>query len=162
MAQPSNFYAQPMYNEPISAVTATNSVLLGSVRMEGGEEYLYVYNDGASAQASIGRAVGPQSGSSGYSVTVSSVVGVFGAMGVVKHATLTTSTYGWILTKGYVSTLTNGMASTAIVSGSVLSVGDNGAFVAATGAQTCAVQGYAINATGSAGVFAGFLRCFGT
>lgn len=161
MAAPSNFYAQPAYNEPISAVTLTNSVLLGSVRMEGGEEYLYVYNDGGASMTVSYLAV-PQSGSSGYSVTVTSVTGADVGMGFVKHATFPTAAYGWILTKGY-TTVLNGMASTALVSGDMIAPAANGGIQVHTGALTAPILGKMISATGSAGVAGkAFVRCFGT
>lgn len=157
---PGSFYAQPVYMESVSAVTLTNSVQLGSVRVENGEEYLYVYNDGG-ASAMAGFAVVPQSGCSGYSVTVTSVTGNDMALGFVKHATLVTAAYGWVMAKGYLS-VTNGMVSTAIASGAMLTLGANGAVVEHTGAMTAPIIGRAFAATGSAGVAKAFVRCFGT
>lgn len=161
MVGPTGFYALPTFIESVSAVTLTNSVQLGSVRMEGGEEYVYVYNDGG-ASATAGYAVVPQSGSSGYSVTVTSVTGVGVAMGFVKHATFVTAGYGWALTKGYVPGVKNAMAATAVVSGDVLALAANGTVQVHTGALTSPVLGIAISATGSAGVFSAFVRCFGS
>lgn len=161
MVGPTGFYAQPSYVESVSSVTLTNSVQLGAVRMEGGEEYVYVYNDGG-ASAAVGFAMVPQSGSSGYSVTVTSVTGVGVAMGFVKHATFTTAAYAWVLTKGYCPSVKNAQASTAVVSGDVLALAANGAVQLHTGALTTPVLGIAISATGSAGVFSAFVRCFGS
>ncbi len=157
---PGNFYAQPMFNESVSAVTLTNSVQLGAIRMENGEEYVYVYNDGG-ASITAGYGAAPQSGSSGYSVTVTSVTNVDVFMGFCKHVTFPTASYGWLLTKGYVSVL-NGMASTALASGAMIVAGAAGAVNEATGAQTGPVMGRVYAATGSAGVAKAFVRCFGS
>jgi hypothetical protein len=156
---PGSFYAQPAYIESVSAVTATPSVQLGSVRVENGEEYVYVYNDGG-AQASQNFAVVPQSGSSGYSVTVTSVTGADIPMGFVKHATLTTATYGWAMVKGYTG-ISNGMASTALASGAMICLAANGAVQEHTGALTCPVVGKVIVSTASAGSGRAYVRCFG-
>lgn len=89
----------PVEMESVSNVTATNSVNLGETRFFGGEEYLYVYNAGAQ-QISIGN-FAVLSACSGYSVTVSSVTNYDLPIGFVKHATLTTATYGWLMTRGF-------------------------------------------------------------
>jgi len=86
----------------VSQVTATlgvNDPEVGTRLRSGDEEYLFVYNDGNS-QISPGYAA-VISAVSGYSVTVSSVTSVDFPVGVCKHATLTTGTYGWLLTKGF-------------------------------------------------------------
>lgn len=89
----------PVFFESISNVTATNSVEVGTIRQEGDELYRYVYNAGNSqippSYACILSAV------SGYSVTISSTTSVDFCVGVVKHATLTTGTYGWVVTQGF-------------------------------------------------------------
>lgn len=157
---PGGFYNQPLFNESISAVTLTNSVQLGSVRMENGEEYLYVYNDGG-ASAAVNFAVVPQSGSSGFSVTVTSVTGVDFPLGFVKHATFVTASYAWVLSKGYVG-IQNGMVSTALASGAMLALAANGQVQEHTGALTAPIIGRVIVSTISAGSGRAFVRCFGT
>ena len=88
-----------VYFETVSAVTASPSEQLGAVRRVGDEEYIYVYNAGNSQiSPGLGATV---SGVSGYSVTVSSTTSVDMFIGVCKHATLTTGTYGWLLTRGF-------------------------------------------------------------
>ncbi len=154
------FYSQPSYIESVSATTLSPSVQLGAVRTEDGEEYLYVYNGGgASITAGYGCAV--LSGSSGYSVTVTSVAAADSLVGFCKHATFATLTYGWLLTKGYTA-VKNGMADTAIVAGALLVPDADGALRLPTGASTCVVVGRAITATGSAGACRAFVRVWGS
>lgn len=88
-----------VYMETVSAVTLVPSVEVGKVRQEGDEHYIYVFNAGNS-QANPGNGM-VASAVSGYSLTISSVTSVDFCMGHVKHATLTTAAYGWLLTKGF-------------------------------------------------------------
>lgn len=88
-----------VYFETVSAVTATPSVDPGSVRREGDEQYIYVYNAGNS-QILPGNGV-VLSLVTGYSCTLSSTTSVDLCFGVNKHSTITTGTYGWIMTRGF-------------------------------------------------------------
>lgn len=98
----SYYHAAPVNFAGVSQVTASlgdNDPELGYVFRKGDEEYVFVYNAG-------GEQINPGEGCilsavSGYSVTVSSVTAVGWAFGVVKHATLTTDTYGWVMRKGF-------------------------------------------------------------
>lgn len=85
--------------EPVSQVTATNSVDLGTRRTYAGSEYIYIYNDSGTASITSGYGV-TCSLNSGYSVTVSSVTQVNVCFGVCQ-VTIPTNYYGWVLTKGY-------------------------------------------------------------
>lgn len=88
-------------NSP-SMVTATlgpNDPVLGTRAQWNGDEYVFVYNAGNSTIAP-GKAA-TVSGVSGYSVTVSTTASMMFAIGMCKHASITTGTYGWLLTKGY-------------------------------------------------------------
>lgn len=146
--------ADPINLESVSAVTATNSVDVGTRRVWNGEEYVYYYNAGNS-QISVGFGA-TVSAVSGYSVTVSSTSGQH-AVGFCKHATLTTATYGWLLKVGFLDGLTNGMASTALTAGDSLQLaadgkvckGETGPFVA-----------QAMKATASAGSMSAFIKCW--
>ncbi|HRZ15356.1 MAG TPA: hypothetical protein P5110_07605 [Candidatus Omnitrophota bacterium] len=93
------FSFDPMVGESVSAVTATNSVELGTLRMYDGVVYRYVYNMGNS---DIPPTYGvTMSLTSGYSVTISSVTALADkCFGVVVNATLTTATYGWVAVYG--------------------------------------------------------------
>lgn len=118
------FYsADPIQMESVSAVTATNSVDPGTIRTVGNAKYVYVYNNGTT-QISVGKCA-VVSALSGYSVTVSSISGGF-AVGFCKHTTLTTGTYGWLVTRGFVDGVTNAMASTALTAGDSIQVGVDG------------------------------------
>jgi hypothetical protein len=144
----------PIAFESVSAVTATPSVEVGTIREDGDEKYVYVYNAGNS-QISVGKCA-VVSAVSGYSVTVSSVSGDF-AVGFCKHATLTTGTYGWLVTRGFVDSVTNAMASTALAAGDVVQVGiDGGVAKGVTGPSV----GKMMTATGSAGAAHAFVCVF--
>lgn len=97
--------------ESVSQTTLTNSVDLGSRRVYNGTEYLYVYNGGgASITSGYGVCV---SGSSGYTVTVSSVTQVNHFVGVAAY-TFPTATYGWVISKGFVQVVMGTVNSAAI------------------------------------------------
>jgi len=90
---------QTIFEETVSAVTATPSVPLGTRRVEGIKEYIYVYNGGATAALGYGMIT---SCNSLGTVVVSSVSGDVCA-GIVQSNELTQSYYGWLQTKGPVN-----------------------------------------------------------
>lgn len=150
----------PVAFESVSAVTATPSVDLGTRRTFNGEDYVYVYNAGGS-QAVPGNLMVP-SANTGYSCTLTSVTAIDFPFGFVKHATLTTATYGWLLTRGFTN-VQNGMASTALAQGDLLGVAANGkvqVYLTAT-LITGPIIGTVLQATGSAGTAYAYVRCFG-
>lgn len=90
-------YQNPtLFNESVSAVTATNTVALGTKRWEGGNQYRYCYME---QSAGPGYGVNLASGGSGYTVTASMVSGNM-CFGVIQGTTATTGTYCWVLTEG--------------------------------------------------------------
>jgi hypothetical protein len=103
----------------VSMVTGTlgaNDPEVGTRLRYGDEDYIFVYNAGTT-QISPGYAA-ILSAVTGYSVTVSSTTSVDLCVGVCKHATMTTATYGWLLTKGFgkvVDSVGNGIAAGSIV-----------------------------------------------
>jgi hypothetical protein len=119
--------AAPLFFGSVSAVTATrgsHDPEVGTVRREGDEDYIYVYNTGNS-QITVGKGA-VCSAVTGYSVTVSSLTHTDFPIGVCKHATLTTGTYGWLLTKGF-----SGFSSiNAAAAGEGLTLGVDGAWEA--------------------------------
>jgi hypothetical protein len=119
----------PIYFGSLSMVTATrgsNDPELGDRVRSGKNEYCFVYNAGNS-QAIPGLGV-IMSGTSGYSVTISSTQFVDPCFGVVKHATLTTGTYGWVVTRGPVQALS--VADNSITTGALVVLGSDGKFTA--------------------------------
>lgn len=121
----------PIGFSSISGVTATpgaNDPEVGTVRQEGDEKYMWVYNTGSST-VGVGR-LAVLSGVTGYSVTVSSVTGVDFAVGVVKHTAIPTGSYGWLLTRGFTQAQLG--ADDSATTGSILRLGVDGAFTLAS------------------------------
>lgn len=120
-----------LFEETVSAVTATNSVGLGQTRHYNGVDYVYAYNAGNS-QINPGYGV-IASANSGYSCTLSSAIGDR-CFGVVHNATATTGTYFWLAQQGFVHIQASDTASAA-VQGARFFMDANGTFRhAATGA----------------------------
>ena len=157
----SHYGVAPIAFESVSAVTATNSVDLGTTREYAGEQYRYVYNAGNS-QASPGQGMVVTS-VSGYSVTVSSVTMNDLFVGVVKHTTFTTATYGWLLTQGYAPV--KAPAGSIFTAGDLLGAGGDGVWTKRVSANTDTLliqaQGKCTVATASAGVGLAYVRCLG-
>lgn len=175
MAQTFNFHSVgPIEFESVSNVTATNSVDLGTVKTQGGEEYVYIYN-GGSVTAPVGQAM-VLSHNSGYTLTVSSTTQYDIAFGVVKHTGIGNAQYGWLMTRGF-TTVTNGMASTALAVGDPIYLGAAGKAIAVAQTYTTAlsqltlvqgIQAYGVivsacasGGTGSSQALA-YVRCFGS
>lgn len=118
-------YTQQVFFESVSNVTATNSVEVGIERRVGDEYYQYVYNAGNSQINPGNGAI--LSGVTGYSVTVSSTTSADFLVGVCKHSTLTTGTYGWLMTKGFTSIEMGGTSGT-VAAGGLVELGDDGQF----------------------------------
>ena len=151
-------------------MTLTNSVNLGEVRVLNGEEYVYVYNAGG-ASITVGYCA-VMSANTGFSVTVTSVSGYDYPIGFVKHATIVTAGYGWLLTRGFTN-VKNAMASTALTVGDPIFVAANGTIQGANVSTTALCGntgafggffpiGTVLQATGSAGTGYAYVRCFGT
>jgi hypothetical protein len=159
----------PIEPESVSNVTATNSVNLGEVRFVSGEEYLYVFNAGAQ-QISKGQ-YATLSANSGFSVTVSSVTGYDMPVGFVKHTTLTTATYGWLLTRGFTTIQT--ISNVSVTTADILYPAANGN-VAILAQATSSITGlifqpigYCVSGAATVGASTGalgaaYVRCYGT
>lgn len=156
------FYsADPIRFGSVSMVTATpgsNDPEVGSKIIEGDEEYIFVYNNGNSQ-------INPGSGATvsavtGYSVTVSTVTMIDYVVGVCKHATLTTGTYGYLLTRGFGSAKMT--ANSACAAGQLLTVGADGAFAVKSISTDAPGNVYAkvMVATASAGLADAFFAIF--
>jgi hypothetical protein len=147
----SNDGLQQLFEESVSAVTATNSVQLGTERWHDGDRYRYMYNKGAST-ATVGQVVGligsgGSTVSSLYSFTVDTVAGTSDCIGVVKNADISNAYYGWVLQEGYVSFDTVTSASTA---GYGLGVGADGDVDTASN-TTGTIVGEALESVSTAG-----------
>lgn len=154
----------PAEFEKISNVTATNSVNLGETRFINGEEYVYVYNAGVQ-QISQGQ-FAVLSANSGFSVTVSSVTGYDFPIGFVKHATITTGAYGWLLSRGF--TTVNMVANASATTADVLYPGSQGN-VGVLGQATSSITGlifqpigYVVSGAATAAAALAYVRCYGT
>ncbi len=110
-----------------SMVTATlgaNDPEPGYRMTDGDEDYVFVYNAGNSQiNPSYGAVM---SAVSGYSVTLSSTTSVDFLVGVVKNATLTTATYGWLVTRGFVEVEME--ADNSAAAGQLLALAADGEF----------------------------------
>lgn len=117
----------PVMFGSVSMVTATlgdNDPEVGTTRESGGVRYRFVYNNGTS-QISPGYGA-TVSGLVGYSCTVSTTTGTDFLVGVCRHATLTTGTYGWLATKGFVPVQMG--AGDSCAAGGLLTPAVDGAF----------------------------------
>jgi hypothetical protein len=128
------FYSSnPISFESVSAVTATPSVELGTIRVEALNKYVYAYNAGA-AQLSVGMPAFINSSNSNYSVSVSNaasqVCNPF--VGVCHHATIAAGSYGWLVAKG-ISKVVPDASAVSGAAGIDLTAGVDGGFVAMTG-----------------------------
>ena len=145
----------------VSQVTATlgvNDPEVGTIFRQGDEEYLFVYNNGNS-QISVGQ-FAVVTAVTGYSVTVSSTTQVDKPVGVCKNATLTTGTYGWLLTRGFGPV--KAVANSALAAGDLLLPGGDGLWsnkAIATG-NTANEYGKVMVATASGGIGDAFIKIF--
>ena len=133
----------------VSMVTATlgdNDPELGTRAVVDGLEYVFVYNAGGE-QIDPGYGCVPNSASAGFSVTVSSVSSADVLQGVCYNATITTDTYGWVVTKGVVPVEVPDAAAAL----AQIELEGNGAFVGGT-ARVCgkALAAIASGASGNA------------
>lgn len=112
----------------VSMVTATlgvNDPELGSRVIDSGKEYCFIYNAGNS-QISVGQGCVLNTAATSYSMTVTSVVQTDTLFGVCHNATITTGTYGWVVTKGICAVMAS--AAVTIAPTEALILGANGYF----------------------------------
>jgi hypothetical protein len=112
----------------VTSSLGPNDPKVGDRTRSGDEDYLFVYNNGNSQISPTYCAT--VSAVTGYSVTVSTVTSVDFIVGVCKHATLTTGTYGWLVTKGFVQVQMGTNASAA--AGDNLTASTDGTFAGVT------------------------------
>jgi hypothetical protein len=100
------------------------------------------------------------SGVTGYSVTVSSVTSVDTFFGVCKHATLTTGTYGWVVTRGWVPM--KAVPNSGLASADYVMAGTDGVFTVPGSVVTGYIGnfvGKVTQSTASAGLGYGYVNC---
>lgn len=114
-----------------------NDPKVGDVAHDGSEQYRFVYNDGNS-QILPGDGV-ILSAVSGYSVTLSSTTSVDLLVGVVKHATLATGAYGYVVERGFVNV--NMGANLSAAAGGLLVLAADGKFTNKTISTGYVAQG---------------------
>lgn len=141
----------PIRFESVSNVTATPSVQLGAVIFADGEHYEYVY---AVKELPVGYGA-VYSGTSGHSCVATGAVSGEHCAGWVKHATISSGSYGWLLKKGVVDAK-NARASTAPVINQIAYLGSDGGFVTDTPVVTSAIDhGHIVGKILSAGASGG-------
>lgn len=145
----------------VSMVTATRGVNdpeVGTIVYDGDEKYMFVYNAGNS-QVSPGYGV-TVSAVTGYSVTVSTTTMIDHVVGVCKHATLTTGTYGYVLLQGFGTAKMP--ANSGCAAGQLLTVGADGVFAVKSISTDAPGHVFAkvMVATASAGVADAFFKIF--
>lgn len=149
----------PALEESVSQTTQTPSVPIGTRRTFGGEDYVYCYNAGGAA---ISATVGVKfvTGASGYSVAATSITDVFNpCVGVVKHSSLATADYAWVMVRGFASVKVV-TASTADYK--MIALGAAGSFIEASGTTTlgtAVMVGYLLSHNTAAGGLAyGYIK----
>lgn len=148
----------------VSMVTTSlgaNDAEVGTKRTVDGRDYVLVYNEGG-ASAMVGAGVVFNSAATGYSVTVSAATSADFVVGVVRHATLTTGAYGWVVTKG-VTPIQMGATSGTVAVRGLVEVAANGLFVPVsntTGNKAPAV-GIALAEIVSSASGNAFISCYG-
>lgn len=113
-----------------SFVTATldgKEGLLGSRFIEGGDAYVLAYN-GGNSEIPPGYGCVLQSGAVNMTMTISAVTSADLVVGVVKHSTIPTASYGYLITKGFTE-VEMGATSGSVASRGLLEIGANGVFV---------------------------------
>lgn len=122
-------YRADLLTESVSAVTATPSVELGTTRLEGGNEYVYMYNGETAADKGLMVTIDPAG--TGYDTFTVSTVADNLMVGVVANATMAASTYGWIQRRGRVTLKSATVSSTTYM----FCVGANGTAAICSGAS---------------------------
>ncbi len=157
------YNAAPIRFAGVSMTTATlgaNDPQVGDRCSEGGIDYVFVYNNGNSqVSQSLGMIA---TAAAGYSLTVSSVIDVDVCVGVARNATIATSGYGWLATRGFL-TVNFGANNSAAV-GAFLQIGTDGAFALrpasnATGLAFGEVCGKVMSAVASGASVGVYLNC---
>jgi len=125
------FYSDsPVRMYGVSHVTASLSSKhpeVGTRMNDSGREYVWVYNAGGEdIDPGLGAVL--IAGATDMSCTVSSVTSADAVIGVCRNATLTTGTYGWLVTRG-ITPIEMGATSGTVASLGMVEIAANGMFV---------------------------------
>lgn len=142
------FYGlDPVCFESVSNVTATNTVELGTIRFHDGEYYKYVH---AAKTVSMGIG-GVYTGTSGKTIVATGAVSGEHCAGVVKHESIPSGQYGWLMVHGVVN-MWNAKAGSVPVANEPAFLGTDGGFANERVTVTNAVMhGHVIGKVLSAG-----------
>ncbi len=113
---------------PVSSVTTTlgtNDPELGAEIRVGPNDYRFMYN-ASNSDCAPTYGVILSAAASSYSITNTSTTGVHQLQGVVKHSTLSTGQYGWVLTRGWTQVEMEADNSAAV--GQILALAADGEF----------------------------------
>jgi hypothetical protein len=133
---------------------------VGSRANIAGRDYVWAYNDGGS-DINPGYGAVLQSGATGMSVTVSAVTSADIVVGVCYHSTLTTATYGWLLTRGIGKIEANATSGT-FAAKDLIEIGANGDWnpVSNTTGNLAPANGCALEAIVSSASGAAYISVF--
>lgn len=147
----------------VSQVTTslgTNDPEVGTRITVGGNDYRFVYND-STASIPVGYGCVLVSQATGYSVTLSSTTSADLCIGVVKHASITSNAYGWVLTKGFGTVQMLGASGTVSIYG-LIELGAGGLFapVSNTTGNKAPAAGQALSAIVTSASGAAYISVF--
>lgn len=133
---------------------------LGTRFVEDGREYVFVYNGGES-DINPGYGAVIQTAATNMSVTVSAVTSADIVVGVCRNATLTTGTYGFLVTRGITPVEMAAAAGTVAARG-LIEIGANGVFVPVsnTSGNKAPAIGIALTATVSSASGEAYICCY--
>jgi len=140
----------------VTASLGANHPQLGTVKtFEDGNTYVWAYNAGGS-DINPTYAAQLNSAATNASVTVTNATNTGKVFGIVKHSTLTTGTYGWLLKEGFGTIEMH--ADNSAAARANLYIGADG-----TGAGAAASEhpyGYLLSAGVSGTSVSAFISCF--
>lgn len=144
----------------VTASLSSNHPDVGTRMADNGREYVWAYND-CNSQIDPGFGCVLQSGATGMSVTLSAVTSADIVVGVCYHSTLTTGTYGWLLTRGIGVAEMNATSGT-VAAKDLLEIGANGDWqkVSNTTGNLAPANGCALEAIVSSASGAAYFSCY--
>lgn len=151
------------YGLGVSATTTAlgaNDPELGTKIQVGPSEYVLVYN-GGNSNAISGNAM-VSSGLSGYTLTISSTTSADAVFGFVNNATISTASYGWIVTRGPTN-VKAGATSGSIAANELFEIAANGLVVRVsnTTGNVAPAVGFALEAIVSSATGRAWVNCWG-